>query len=221
MSSRAKTRSNVKPQKRPRPSGEAGVSLEAIEKATGRPWAHWTRVLDRFDVRSNGHKAAAKHLLVEHRASPWWSQMLTVRYELEHGLRQPLQRGDKTFAVTVQRTMNATLETAWRAWTSRTVAAKWLPGLKTLDARRGGRIAPLLGGEGEFTRVDRHDRLRIAWRRRKGEPRGTIEVRFTPKPGGRVTVGVGHSGIARKQEAEQLKKRWAASCDTLRGVASS
>ncbi|MCC7290591.1 MAG: SRPBCC domain-containing protein [Phycisphaerales bacterium] len=203
--------------KRARRSGEAGVSPEAIEKATGQPWTHWTRVLDRFDVRSNGHKAAARHLLVEHGASPWWSQMLTVRYELEHGLRQPLQRGDKTFAVTVQRTIHTTPAAAWNAWTSRSAALKWLPGLKSLDARPGGRIAPLLDGEGEFSRIDRHERLRIIWRRGR-EPAGMIEVRFASKPGGRVTIGVGHSGISGKREAEQLKSRWTACGDALRNV---
>ncbi len=73
----------VKPKK-----GFRVISEEAVAAATGKGWAHWFKVLDRFDVKANGHPLAAKHLVAEHRLGPWWAQAVTIRHEWDRGLRK-------------------------------------------------------------------------------------------------------------------------------------
>jgi hypothetical protein len=63
------------------------ISDEAVKQTTGRSWKDWFKVLDAFDVRTNGHKPAAKHLSAKYNLGPWWSQAVTIRYEWERGLR--------------------------------------------------------------------------------------------------------------------------------------
>jgi len=64
------------------------ISDEAVRKATGKSWQDWFRILDKFDRKAKGHKLTAKYLYTDYGLSGWWSQMVTVRYEWEHGLRE-------------------------------------------------------------------------------------------------------------------------------------
>jgi len=68
-------------------TGFVKIGDEAVKAKTGRRWSEWFTILDRFDVKQNGHKLAAKHLAEKHRLGPWWSQAVTIRYEWERGLR--------------------------------------------------------------------------------------------------------------------------------------
>jgi hypothetical protein len=65
----------------------AKISDEAVKTKTGKRWSEWFKILDRFDVKENGHKLAAEHLSDKHKLEPWWSQAVTIRYEWERGLR--------------------------------------------------------------------------------------------------------------------------------------
>jgi len=67
--------------------GARGIGNDAVLNATGRSWQEWFQILDRFDRKAKGHKLTAKYLHTEHQLSGWWAQMVTVRYEWEHGLR--------------------------------------------------------------------------------------------------------------------------------------
>lgn len=63
------------------------ISDDAVKAKTGRRWKQWFAVLDKFNVKKNGHKLAAKHLYDRYKIGPWWSQAVTIRYEWERGLR--------------------------------------------------------------------------------------------------------------------------------------
>jgi hypothetical protein len=69
-------------------SGTRGISDDAVVKATGKSWSEWYKILDEFDRKTKGHTLTAKHLNSEYKLNPWWSQMVTVRYEWEKGLRE-------------------------------------------------------------------------------------------------------------------------------------
>jgi hypothetical protein len=68
--------------------GYKDIKEEVIIKRTGRNFDEWMRILERFNVRKNGHQAAAKYLMAVHRVNPWWSQVIVVRYEYENKLRR-------------------------------------------------------------------------------------------------------------------------------------
>jgi hypothetical protein len=69
-------------------SGTRKIGDDAVLKATGKSWKEWFDILDKFDRKTKGHTQTAKYLHSEHKLSPWWSQMVTVRYEWEKGLRE-------------------------------------------------------------------------------------------------------------------------------------
>lgn len=63
------------------------IGDEAVKQKTGKSWKQWFKILDRLDVKTNGHRFAAMHLFKKYKLGPWWSQAVTIRYEWERGLR--------------------------------------------------------------------------------------------------------------------------------------
>src|SRR4051812_42123691 len=64
----------------PQYSALAGMSDDAVSKATGRTWTDWVKVLDAARAAEKPHRAIASY--VSSLGTPsWWSQMVTVGYE--------------------------------------------------------------------------------------------------------------------------------------------
>ncbi|HYS53072.1 MAG TPA: SRPBCC domain-containing protein [Thermoanaerobaculia bacterium] len=92
----------------------AGMSEAAIQRATGRSWAEWVKLLDDAGAISKPHREIAQY--VSSIGTPdWWSQTVTVGYERIRGLRDRGQRRgggyeaskSKTFAVPVKKLFSA------------------------------------------------------------------------------------------------------------------
>lgn len=61
------------------------IKEETIKAKTGRSTKEWDRIIDEFGSRN--HTQIAKFLRENFKVSPWWSQILTNRYEWKKGLR--------------------------------------------------------------------------------------------------------------------------------------
>jgi hypothetical protein len=105
----------------------AGVSSQAVLKATGKNWDAWLAILDAFDVKTQGHPAAARFLKTTHGMSPWWSQMLVVGYEQARGLREKHQKSDG-YSVSATKTIATPAAAAFAALREPARRRKWLPG---------------------------------------------------------------------------------------------
>ena len=44
--------------------------------------------MDSFGMEQHGHMATTKYLREAYRISPWWAQVLVVKYEYKKGLRK-------------------------------------------------------------------------------------------------------------------------------------
>ena len=85
-----------------------GMSDEAVRAKTGKSWSQWFAILDKAKAKDLPHKEITELLRGKHGVPPWWSQMVTVGYEQERGLRVKHQKcdgfsvsGSKTVAVSV------------------------------------------------------------------------------------------------------------------------
>lgn len=187
-----------------------------MKEATGRSLKQWAALLDRWGAAEKGHAATARHLLRERGLSPWWSQMVTVAYERERGLRVVGQRSSKDFVVTVTRTIRATPEQAFAAFADAKLLSTWFTTKAKVDLRVGGRYSNADGDRGVFKAIEPYERLAFTWDNAKHSPGTLVEVTFAPKPGGRVVVGLGHSKLATKREWEDLKAGWSWALDSLK-----
>jgi hypothetical protein len=194
--------------RRPKPISQVaragGISSDAVLRATGFAWDHWLAVLDAFDVRAHGHKAAAEFLLREHKVGEWWSQMIVVGYEQTRGLRQKHQKADG-FTVSCSRTIDAPAARVFEAWSDDVQRARWLTGawltIRTATPPRS---------------------LRMNWNAGEGlpaEPGATrIEVNIDAKADGRCQVSVQHTKLPSAADVETLRAFWTRALESLRAI---
>lgn len=205
-SSPAPARRHASGRRKPKPASPVaragGISTDAVQKATGFGWDHWLSVLDAFDVKACGHKAAAEFLSREHKLGDWWAQMIVVGYEQAQGLRQKHQKSDG-FSVSVTRTFEAAGMRVFEAWSDKLMRSRWLTGA-WLTIRRA--VAP--------------KSLRITWNAGEGlpaAPKATgVEVNIDAKGDGRCQVSVQHNKLPTAGDVERLRAFWARSLDMLR-----
>ena len=63
--------------------GYKDIKEEVIVKRTKRNFKDWQKILDKFNVKKNGHKAASDYLIKTYKVNAWWSHVLIIRYEYE------------------------------------------------------------------------------------------------------------------------------------------
>lgn len=67
--------------------GYKDIKEDVIIKRTKRSFKDWRKILDKFDVKKNGGKAAVKHLAGKHGVNSWWAQVLVIRYKYEKKIK--------------------------------------------------------------------------------------------------------------------------------------
>jgi hypothetical protein len=81
------------------------IGDDAVKRATGRDWAEWLALLDKAGARKMAHRDIAAMVSEKFGAGPWWSQMVTVTYERERGLRE-VHETAAGYVANVSRTFN-------------------------------------------------------------------------------------------------------------------
>lgn len=174
-----------KPAKRPAAAEKlAGISSAAVDKATGRGWEAWLKLLDAEGAADLTHKQIAERLHEEHGVSEWWSQMVTVGYEQARGRRIKHQM-TKGFEISVSKTVNVPVSRLYACWADARLRGRWL------------------GVKFEVRRATKNKSMRITWLD------GThVDANFFAKGPGKSYVGVGHAKLADAKAAEKAKKMW-------------
>lgn len=174
--------------------GDRAASDEALATRTGRTWGEWRVLLDAWGAADRPHPEIARWLNAEHGVDGWWSQELTVRYEMAIGRRSPGQRPDG-FAISVSRTVAVPVDLLFQAFVDADLRAKWLRGaslrLRTATPHRTAR----------FDWADGSERLAIG---------------FTSKGDARSTVAIEHSRLPDPETAGRRKAFWRDQLQELR-----
>jgi hypothetical protein len=169
----------------------AGMSDEAVKAKTGRNWKEWVELLDKVGATKMTHTAIATHLYDKHKVPGWWCQMVAVGYERIRGLRARGQGRDGKWEASKSKTFAVPIEELFEAWQSAKTRARWLP--EKLTVRR----------------ATPHKSMRISM------PDGSnVELYFLSK-GEKSIVGVQHTKLASKADADERKKFWAERLATL------
>ncbi len=162
----------------------AGMSDDIVKDRTGCDWTRWVYVLDKWGAVNKSHTEIAAHIHEKYKIDGWWAQTLTVGYERIRGLRARGQRRDGGWEASKSKTVAAPVAELFEAWNSAKLRAKWLP--EKLTVRK----------------ATPHKSMRISW------PDGTsVELYFQAK-GNKSIVGVQHTKLKTKAEADERKKFW-------------
>lgn len=69
------------------------ISTQAVKKATGRGWAEWIDLLDRWGAKSKPHDVIAQMLIDKGFINnEWWAQMVAAGYEYARKKRETTKR---------------------------------------------------------------------------------------------------------------------------------
>lgn len=174
----------------------AGVGSEAVQRATGKDWDEWLKVLDRAGAKTMTHKEIAILLSRRCGVPDWWSQMVTVGYEQARGLRDVYQHADG-YAANTSRTFEISVEQLFEAWSDPRVRSRWMA------------KAPV-----EVRRAVEPKSIRMAWK--TGGSR--VEVNFFAKGTDRSQVQVEHAKLPSAAAVTRQKTFWAAALARLKAL---
>jgi len=177
------------------PAEVTGTSSEAVEKATGKPWAEWMALLDEAGGRQMNHKQLVAHLVEFYAVPPWWRQQVAVAYEQSRRLREKHEM-PSGYQISRSRTMAAPAARVYDAWVDDTTRRRWLPAA-------------------EFTirKATPHKTLRLSW-----SDDTLVEVRIDVKTSDKCTVTVQQSKLPDSETAEAMKAYWTTALGQLQSV---
>ncbi len=166
--------------------GRARMSDDAVQAKTGKNWQQWFSILDRMGATKMTHKEIAGYLYEKQGVPGWWSQMVTVTYEQERGLREKHERPDG-YSVSASKTFDVPLSTMYKHWSDEKLRSKWLK----------DRFA--------IHKATKEKSMRITW-----NDNTSVEVNFYEKNGSKSQVAVQHSKLADSKQVEGARSYWKA-----------
>ncbi|MCG8461130.1 MAG: hypothetical protein MI919_33005 [Holophagales bacterium] len=172
----------------------AGLSTEAVVRATGHDWAWWLDALSSAEIRRSEHREITRHVEERFDISAWWVQSVVVGYERIVGLREIGQRREGTYDANKSKTFPVPVEVLYGAFDEDTHRRIWLPGV---DWQVRTRTAPRS--------------LRLTW------PDGShVDLWFTAKGDTKSSVQVQHRKLASKEDRALAKQAWAERFEDLK-----
>ncbi|MEJ2340869.1 MAG: hypothetical protein P8Y10_01570 [Gemmatimonadales bacterium] len=108
----------------------AGMSDNAVRRASGKTWQEWAKVLDQADAAQMEHREIADYVHSRFEVSGWWAQMITVAYERFRMLRDVGQRRGGGYGMNKSKTIGVPVADLWDAFHDPDRRARWLPGVE-------------------------------------------------------------------------------------------
>ena len=170
------------------------MSDDAVKTKTGKDWKQWFAILDKAGAKKMSHQEIATYLHNKQGVGPWWTQMVTVTYEQQRGLRE-LHRKPGGFEIIVSRTLNAPVSKVYKSFANEKERSAWL------------------GEQGLVIRTATPNKsMRVTW----NDGKTSLSVMFYPKDAQKSQVVVQHSKLADAKAAARMKTYWSTALDRLR-----
>ncbi len=180
--------------KKERVGKAAGVSDEAVYKRTGKHWHEWFAILDQAGAQKMNHTQIATYLYEEHGCPGWWSQMVTVGYEQERGLREKHER-PSGYEISRSKTIAVPIAKLYQVWQDKKSRNQWL---KDSDIT--------------VRKATANKSMRVTW----VDGKTSLDVNFYSKGDGKSQVTVQHQKLASAKEAERMQAYWGKQLERLK-----
>jgi len=176
----------------------ARVSDDAVKMATGKVWKDWFKILDREGSSKKSHREIAQWLYDNFPVGGWWSQMLTVEYEKEKGIRD-LYEKPAGYEISVSKTFNTSVKELYKFFSDSRKRSKWLK------------------DDFEISTKSADKSLRAKWK--NGVTR--ISVNFYPAGEKKSRAVVQHLKLKDKKQADAKKIYWTEHLNSLSELLSA
>jgi hypothetical protein len=173
------------------------VTVEALQKATGKTWAEWFAILDEAGATKMTHREIAQWLR-GHLESGWWRQSVTVAYEQARDMREVHQR-KSGFSVSVSKVLPFPVAEVQAAWADAAKRKRWLPESSQLEINTAQAVkTPTMRGQ---------------WLRDGSK----ITVYFTDKGSAKTQLVVQVEKLAKTEAVETARAFWKGALVKLQG----
>ncbi len=172
------------------------IGDDAVQAATGKPWAEWFGILDAAGAAEMSHQAIVAYLSQEQQVGGWWQQMVTNTYEQRIGRRSKHEMPDG-FQVSVSKTVAVPVERLFAAWENAEARADWL-------------AAP----DFEVTKMTPTRSVQGRW----GDGKAPVSANFTAKGDAKSQVSLQLSKLPDAGAAEQVKTLWNEALERLKEI---
>ena len=172
------------------------ASDEKIVAATGRGWANWFALLDRWGGRDRLRTDIVAYLKNDLGSPPWWTQAIATGYQRTRGTRAKHQQADG-FTIYASKTIAAPVDVLFHAFVDDATRGRWLTdGAMSNRSSQRGKVA------------------RFDWA--GGGSR--VMVTFDAKGAEKSTAYVAHERLATAADGDAAKAAWKARLATLAEV---
>jgi hypothetical protein len=168
------------------------MSDEAVKSKTGRDWRSWFAVLDKAGATKLKHRDIAEMLADKYELSGWWSQCVTVEYELARGLRERHETADG-YSVSATKTIAAGVSDLYAACTDEAKRKAWFP-----------------RGAFKASSQTKNKYLNGAWKKK-----ARLNVGFYPKGDGKAQIAIQVNRLDDKEDVERERAAWRAALTKL------
>ena len=165
------------------------MTNNAVYNRTGRTWQEWFAILDASGALNMKHKEIAQYLYQKHRVSAWWSQMITVTYGQERGLRDKHQKSDG-YAISVSKVVPGPVDVLYNLWSDEKKRKRWLTEKQKASLT--------------IRKSTLNKSMRIIW----GDGKTHVEANFYDKGSFKSQITVQHSKLSNSAMAESMKAYW-------------
>lgn len=161
------------------------ISNKAVQNATGKNWEKWFKILDKEGSTSKSHKEIAGWLKNNFNISGWWSQMITVQYERDRGMRQLHERKDG-FVAGKTKTFHVPVKKLYRAWFDPSQRRQWME-----------------NPDFNIRSATKNNSIRIIW-----PDKTNVTVYFAVKGENKTQISIQHTRLKSKEEVSHYKIYW-------------
>lgn len=191
----------------------AGKSDAAVEKATGRSWSEWIRLLDGHQAEILNHPGIVK-VLSGYLDNAWWCQSVAVGYEQYKGKRVTGQTADRKFQIGVSKTFNVPKDVLWELLIAEDGMEIWLGKMVPEDTGDPRTYRTEDGIEGEITVMKPGSHCRMSWKPAEWDEKSTLQVRVLAK-GEKTTLTFHHEGLPSAADRDRMKTHWSSKLSQL------
>lgn len=177
----------------------AGLSTDALVRATRHDWRWWLDQLDDAGMRDKAHREITRYVDQTYEISRWWTQSMVIGYERIVGLREIGQRREGTYDANKSKTVPVPVATLYAAFDDEGARQAWMPNVAwTVRTSTPPRS------------------IRLTW-----SDECPVELWFTAKGEAKSSVQIQHRKLASKEEAERVKGEWAERIEALTSFLAS
>jgi len=164
----------------------AGMSTEAILRATQHDWGWWLDHLNAAGFQKKEHREITLYLEGNFEISAWWDQSVAIGFERIVGLREIGQSREGSYEANKSKTFPVAVENLFRAFSEESARSQWLP---DVDWKVRKETAP--------------KSIRLEWS--DGCP---VELWFVAKGEAKSSVQMQHRKLPSKDDIARIKGEW-------------